>query len=233
MPGRPQHPTMDHTGSRFPTVDNGRPGIDSRLTAPDHEIRVKVVVATLRDGPRRSAGGPPQGAKARSLRIPRREATAGVSKGRELGPDSEGGGRQGGTAQRCPTRRSPNRHPAQADPTPTPPCRPTPGTRQRHRRNECGETGDEGRAASTARPHTDRQPETRPWTTAAPGIDSRLTAPDNENCVKVDVTTLRDGTRAFGGAPPQGAAGTAHAPRTTLLRELHSVDTTHDEAPPG
>ena len=46
----------------------------------------------------------------------------------------EGGGRQGGTAERCPTRRSPSWHPAQAAPTPTPPCRPVPGTRQRHTR---------------------------------------------------------------------------------------------------
>ena len=56
-----------------------------------------------------------------------------------------------------------------------------------------------------------------------PGIDSRLTAPDHKNRVKVAVTTLRDGTRAFGGAPPQGAKETGHAaPRAALLRELGS-----------
>ena len=53
-----------------------------------------------------------------------------------------------------------------------------------------------------------------------PGLDSRLPASDHENCVKVVVTTLRDGTRAFGGAPPQGTMGTHHAaPRAALLRE--------------
>ena len=52
-----------------------------------------------------------------------------------------------------------------------------------------------------------------------PGIDSRLTAPDHKNCVKVVVTTLRDGTRAFGGAPPQGAKDGHAAPRAALLRE--------------
>ena len=63
MPGRPHHPTTDPADRNIETMDNGRPGIDSRLTAPDHKNCVKVAVTTLRDGPRRSAGGPPQGAK--------------------------------------------------------------------------------------------------------------------------------------------------------------------------
>ena len=77
-----------------------------------------------------------------------------VSKNRKPTPDSQGGGRQGGTAQRCPTRPSPNGHPAQADPTPTPPCRPTPGTRQRHRRTSAGRR--------ETRPGRPQQPHHRP-----------------------------------------------------------------------
>ena len=38
MPGRPHHPTTDPADRNIETLDNGRPGIDSRLTAPDHEI---------------------------------------------------------------------------------------------------------------------------------------------------------------------------------------------------
>ena len=65
-PGGLNNPTTDHTGSHLQTKDNGRPGIDLRLTAPDQKNRVKVVVTTLRDGRRRFAGGPPQGAMGRT-----------------------------------------------------------------------------------------------------------------------------------------------------------------------
>ena len=63
MPGRPHHPTTDPADRHIETLGNGRPGIDSRFTAPDHKIGVKVVVTTLRDGTRAFGGAPPQGAK--------------------------------------------------------------------------------------------------------------------------------------------------------------------------
>ena len=61
MPGRPQPP--DHGVTSSPQPDSGSRPTGHRL--PAHRTRppdpVKVVVTTLRDGPRRSAGGPPQG----------------------------------------------------------------------------------------------------------------------------------------------------------------------------
>ena len=66
MPGRPHQPDHGMSSGDQQDRDNGRPGIGSLLTAPDDMIRVKVRIATLRDGPRRSAGGPPQGAGSRA-----------------------------------------------------------------------------------------------------------------------------------------------------------------------
>ena len=66
MPGRPQPPDHSMTSGHSKTLDNGRMGIDSRLTAPDNGIRVKVALTTLRDGLRRSAGSPPQGTMGRA-----------------------------------------------------------------------------------------------------------------------------------------------------------------------
>ena len=134
--------------------------------------------------------------------------------------DSQGGGRQGGTAQRCPTRRSPHRRPAQADPTPS-------AALPARTRDETTPQGGRVRGDARLCPGGLHNPTTDPADrhietlgNGRPGIDSRLTAPDHKIGVKVVVTTLRDGTRAFGGAPPQGAKGTAHAaPRAALLRE--------------
>ena len=78
----------------------------------------------------------------------------------------EGAGRWGGRAQGCPTRRSPVWRPAQTDPcqgrhTGTPP------DPARHRRDEWGETGADGRAASINRPAAYRQIGSHLTTTAA------------------------------------------------------------------
>ena len=70
-PGGLNNPTTDHTGINLQTKDNGRPGIVSRLPAPNHEKRVKVIVTTLRDGTRAFGGAPPQGAMGTGHAAPR------------------------------------------------------------------------------------------------------------------------------------------------------------------